>query len=350
MDMLETDVPNAGRANKLTSPVRDWNPGSYRLRDAWFPLAHSESVRKRPVKRLVHSQPYYLVRDAQGKALATEFHPERFAEQRRLASEFTGGTGEYPVTEIYGYVWCWYGDPARADLSLIPDIPYLPRKGGLPGYMRSTTRFDSCSELSLENLLDLTHADYLHTYLTGDEECDSDTVTVEYTSETVTMIRDQINKKTPDFMKKMGVKSERLDFRGVIHVYVRSSVAHAFGRFTPGYSVPLFHPCVPESQFQNRLNVTINSWDAPWLFKHMMPLQGYTVSPQDNYVTRPQNARYLEPTDRRDMHSRFDGAGIRYRFLMQQLAERQSQGDYSYLPDADIGRDLTELFRTIRVE
>ena len=82
----------------------------------------------------------------------------------------------------------------------------------------------------------------------------------------------------------------------------------------------------------------------------LIPLQGYTVSPQDNYVTRPQNARYLEPSDRRDMHSRFDGAGIRYRFLMQQLAERQSQGDYAYLPDADIGRDLTELFRTTRVE
>jgi hypothetical protein len=164
------------------------------------------------------------------------------------------------------------------------------------------------------------------------------------------MIREQKNKATPAFMKKMGVKAERLDFRGVIHVYVRSCVAHAFGRFTPGFTVPLFHPCVPESRFQNRLNVTINAYDSPWLFRHMMPLQNYTVSPQDNYVTRPQNARYLDPTDRRDMHSRFDEPGVRYRFLVQQLAKRQAEGDYSYLPDAGIADDLTGLFRIDRVQ
>lgn len=338
----ETKTRDAAKA-----PMRDWAPG-YTLRDAWFPLAHSESVTKRPVKRLVHSQPFYLWRDEQGRAHATEFHPARPFDMRH-ASAFTGGGGHYPVREIYGYVWGWYGDPASASDEFFPDIPFLPKGGGLPFYTRETTRFDCCAELSLENLIDLTHADYLHTNLTGDEECDSDTVEVESTSETITMVRTQIRKKTPQFLKRVGVKQDFVDFRGVIHIYLRSCVAHAFGRFTPGFTVPLFHPCVPESRFQNRLNVTMNTTGAPPPFRYLMPMQTFQVSPQDNYVTRPQNPRYMDATDRRDLHSRFDTPGVKYRFLMQQLAERQKNGDYAYLPDHGVNRDLCDLFWIERV-
>lgn len=349
MDMIETDAPDArARVRKAgKAPMRDWVPG-YTLRDAWHPLAHSESVGKHPVKRLVHSSPFYLWRDDRNLPHATEYHPAR-PEMRKLATELTAGSGEYPVIERFGYVWAWYGDPAHASEELLPDIPYLPRLGGLPWFMRSTTRFDACAELSLENLIDLTHADYLHTNLTGDEECDSDTVEVESTSETITMIRTQIRKKTPRFLKRVGVKDDFVDFRGVIHIYLRSCVAHAFGRFTPGFTVPLFHPCVPESRFQNRLNVTVNTSEHPSPFKYLMPAQTYQVSPQDNYVTRPQNLRYMEATERRDLHSRFDTPGTKYRYLMQQLAERQRNGDYAYAADHGVGQDLCELFRIERV-
>src|ERR1700744_5214650 len=115
MDLTEVEAPEAPtrEARPAKAPLRDWVPG-FALRDAWFPLAHSESVSKRAVKRLVHSQPFYLWRDDKGVPHASEFHPLHFDAMRGQASEFTAGTGEYPVIETFGYVWGWYGDPAHA--------------------------------------------------------------------------------------------------------------------------------------------------------------------------------------------------------------------------------------------
>ncbi|MDB5425427.1 MAG: hypothetical protein JWQ29_2843, partial [Phenylobacterium sp.] len=80
----------------------------------------------------------------------------------------------------------------------------------------------------------------------------------------------------------------------------------------------------------------------PLLQKGVMTLP-LRVTPQDNSVVRPQTPRYYEPSERRDLHSRFDTPGNRYRFQMEQLAERQRQGDFSYASDADTGRDITDI-------
>jgi phenylpropionate dioxygenase-like ring-hydroxylating dioxygenase large terminal subunit len=352
MDARTADRQSNSNRNRAT----DLEPGRYKLRDAWFPLAHSESVTRRPVKRLVHSESYYLWRDSHGRAHATEYHPVREKEFRHCTSEFTGGNGEYPIAELYGQVWGWYGNPHNSDERLIPDTPYLPRQGGLPAYTRSTTRFDCGGELSIENLLDLSHADYLHSKLTGTDECESDTVNFESTSETVTMTRIQMKKKTPKVMKLAGVHSDYMDFHDVVHVYVRSNLAHSIAHFTPhgedrskAILVQLFHPVVPETPYQCRLNATMNVRRAKFLPRYMLSQVTYPVSLEDNYALRPQNRRFIERPERQDLHSRFDGAGVRYRFLLNQLAERQEKGDYSYLPDANITRDMTEVLQIERV-
>jgi hypothetical protein len=74
-----------------------------------------------------------------------------------------------------------------------------------------------------------------------------------------------------------------------------------------------------------------------------MPRINYIIQPQDNSVVRPQNQRYFEQSERRDMHSRFDAPGTRYRYQMEQLAERQRQGDFAYGSDAEPGRDISKL-------
>ncbi|CAB3779941.1 oxygenase [Paraburkholderia caffeinilytica] len=321
--------------------VQDWVPGVLQLRDAWFPVAHVTDVHETVSRRQVHSQPYYLWR-AKGDLHASEHRPDIAAAKRLPSTAFTMGTGDYPVMERYGYVWVWYGNPEKADESLVPDVPFLPREGGLPWYTRGTLRFDCCSALSLENLLDLTHADFLHANVVGDEYSEDDRIEVQSTSETVTMIRHCKSKSVAPIMRWVGgVRAKYQDVRAVIHVHVRNSVAIAYGRYTPGFHVPLFHPCVPESQDRCRLNFAMNTTAAPGPFRILMPRAAYIVGPQDNIMVGPQSARYAEPADRRDLHSRFDGAGTRYRFLMQQIARRQQQGDFSF--GADPGRDVREL-------
>src|SRR3546814_5982323 len=47
-------------------------------------------------------------------------------------------------------------------------------------------------------------------------------------------------------------------------------------------------------------------------------------------MTGPQSSRYAYPDNRRDLHSRHDAAGQRYRIIMQELAARQARGDFSF--------------------
>lgn len=319
---------------------QEFVPGSFALRDAWFPIAHSPHVGRQPIRRMIHSQPYYLWRDG-GKAVAAEFHPRKLQASLSQSSEFTGGTGYYPVLERYGYVWVWYGNPGNADKGLMPDVPYLPREGAKPPATMWGQIYFNCSyELASENLLDLVHADYLHSGFVGDEENESDEVTVESTSETVTMIRQVTGRTIPPALRRLGIPSDKADYRAVAHVHIRSGVIVLYGKFTPGFSQPLFHPLIPESRYVCRNNYTFNITDAPLPARHIFPLFAYGIGPQDDAMMSQQNPIYATERGRRDVSSRFDAAGSRYRMIMAKLIQRQREGDFSYQSDADPGADI----------
>lgn len=323
---------------------RDWLPANYDLRDTWFPVSHSRDVtEQRPIRRIIHSQPYFLWRE-NGRPMAGEFHPHLLSGQRHHATAFTGGTGLYPVVERYGYLWVWYGNPDRADALLLPHIPFLPLDGSLPGYTQRTVRFDAASALSVENLIDLTHADFLHAGTIGDGISESDVVEVEWTSETVTRTRTVTRKSVAPIMRWVGgVRARYQDFRAVLHVHLRSNVCISYPRFRPGYDVPNLQPFLPVGRYRSRCDVTFNTTAAPVPLRYVMPRIAFVIQPQDNSVVRPQNQRYFDPDQPLDLHSRFDTPGTRYRFQMEQLAARQRRGDFSYGADADPGRDISGL-------
>lgn len=346
-ETLAADTANAAASPAVTSSRsarRDWTPLNYDLRDAWFPVSHSRDVTEKPIRRIVHSQPYFLWRDHAGKPFAAEFRPEQLEQRRAQASAFTGGLGFYPVVERYGYIWSWYGDPDNADEQLLPHIPFLPLDGSLPGYTQRTVRFDSTSALSIENLIDLTHADFLHANTIGDGTAESDIVETEWTSETVTRTRIVTQKSVAPIMRWVGgVRAKYQDFRAVLHVHLRSNVCISYPRFRPGYDVPNLQPFVPVGRHRSRCDVTFNTTAAPIPLRYVMPRIAFVIQPQDNSVIRPQNERYFDPDERLDLHSRFDAPGTRYRFLMDQLVQRQARGDFSYGSDAEPGRDIRAL-------
>jgi hypothetical protein len=302
------------------SGVNNWVPHDIVMRDTWFPLAHSTSVAKKPIRRAVYSEPFFLWRE-DAKVIAAAAPPGTKANPGPL----TDKSGRYPVMERYGHVWGWFGNPEAADPVHLPSLPFLPPNGGLPKYMTGTVRFDCAAPISLENLIDLTHADFLHANVVGDEKSDSETVEVFHDSETITMVRTCLGKSVAP----------------VIRIYLRSHAAIAYGRFTPGDDVPLFHPCTPETRDRTRLDYSMNTSNAGFLFRHVMPKASYLVSRQDSSMTAPQSPRYMHPSKRRDLHSKFDSAGQRYRLLMQDLAARQAAGDFSYRDD--VSADCSEI-------
>jgi vanillate O-demethylase monooxygenase subunit len=66
----------------------------------------------------------------------------------------------YPVVEKPPYLWIWLGDPDRADVTLVPDLPFMtdPDWVVARGLMHLDVNFMNLKE----NVLDLTHLAFVH--------------------------------------------------------------------------------------------------------------------------------------------------------------------------------------------
>jgi hypothetical protein len=326
--MSTTEAPQRQAAARF-------RPGSYALRDTWFPLVICAQVGRRPLRRTMHGRPVVFWRD-NGRLRATEHAPGD--GPRREPSEFTGGTGEYQLVERYGYAWVWYGDPDNSSPDLIPHVPHLPVEG-MPRRFSQSILFDCTYELVCENLLDLTHADFLHSALTGDALSEHDEISVDSTTETVTMTRIAKGRPIPRMQRPM-VRGTTQNVRIVTITHVRSGVCVLHGDFNPGMDIRMLHPCNPETPFRCRTPVTFNPQNMPTLGRNLFPFVAHMVGRQDNWALRPQNRTYVQPRPNSDLSSRFDKAGLRYRKVFQALVARQQEGDTSYLDDP--ARDVTE--------
>ncbi len=74
----------------------------------------------------------------------------------------------YPIVERSHFIWVWMGDPAKADPSLIIDLPYLndPNWKGIPAYLH----YDANYLLIVDNLSDFSHLAFVHTKTLGGSE------------------------------------------------------------------------------------------------------------------------------------------------------------------------------------
>ena len=326
-----------------------WQPGKYSLRDAWFPVAHSRNITHQVAQRFVHAQPIFLWRKDK-QLQASEFHPAYMSRQKQQASAFTGGSGHYPVVDRYGYAWVWYGNPDQADIELIPDIPFISSVRGSPAYANLNNYFHCSYELVLENILDLTHIDFVHSNYGGTSESEEDNIAVESTSETVTMIRTTTKRPTSDYQKKaLGIRARYQDVTFFTHVFIRTGLCFLHAHYSSAPSMPLMQNNTPESRFLTRVDSTFGVEQCDDAnYRRTWPTTGPMVAAQDESMLNPQNSRYILTEPARDMNTRFDTAGLLFRRRFMSLVERQQQGDYSYLADIAGGSDLAEVLNVKR--
>jgi phenylpropionate dioxygenase-like ring-hydroxylating dioxygenase large terminal subunit len=67
----------------------------------------------------------------------------------------------YPVAERHSALWIWMGDPVLANTAQIPDLSFIdetPEAARIQMYMPTRANY----QLITDNILDLSHADYLH--------------------------------------------------------------------------------------------------------------------------------------------------------------------------------------------
>jgi phenylpropionate dioxygenase-like ring-hydroxylating dioxygenase large terminal subunit len=109
-----------------------------------------------------------------GLSIQCAYHGLRFGADGRCVHN-PHGNGHIPkasevpawvVREQDRLVWLWAGDAALADASLIPDcsaVTAAPDDATVRGHMPTACAY----QLLVDNILDLTHADYLHAGLLG---------------------------------------------------------------------------------------------------------------------------------------------------------------------------------------
>jgi vanillate O-demethylase monooxygenase subunit len=131
------------------------------------------------------------------------------------------GVRSYPVVEQQHILWIWMGDPAKADRSLIVDIPYLenPAWRGVPDYMHYQANY----LLIVDNLSDFAHLAFVHTKtLGGSEEYAFETkpVAVERLEDGFRVERWHMNADVPPFHRKVVRNIQKIDRRNIGRMHV----------------------------------------------------------------------------------------------------------------------------------
>lgn len=123
-----------------------------------------------------------------GKAIECAYHGLRFDGSGKCVfspqGEIAKGAGvkAFPVAERFSAVWIWFGDPALADPALIPEIEFLVPETWAVG--TGTTEVSCHYELESDNIMDLSHIEFLHPMFSSDAvragriECRQDGETV----------------------------------------------------------------------------------------------------------------------------------------------------------------------------
>ncbi len=162
------------------------------LKNAWYCGAASAEVGGRPIARRILNTPVLFARDSAGRPCAMgDRCPHRFAPLHKgmrfgdaiecpyhgLRFDLPSGScvhnphgdgrippnarvNTYPVVERDEVIWIWPGDPALADPTQIVDLQLFP--AGSHGRVRGSMTMQVDYRLVIDNLVDLSHANYLH--------------------------------------------------------------------------------------------------------------------------------------------------------------------------------------------
>jgi phenylpropionate dioxygenase-like ring-hydroxylating dioxygenase large terminal subunit len=190
------------------------------LLNAWYVAALSDEVTAHaPFARVLLGRPIVMYRDAAGCAVVLDDRcPHRFAPLSRgrvvngvLECGYHGlrfdGTGRcvfnphgdgrvppraqvrgYPVEERYGAIWFWPGDPPLAAHTPLPVCDYLDARHNFTSERYLHTRANY--QLSADNLLDLSHLQYLHPDTLGSDRMATGLVRASVAGNTVTVHRE----------------------------------------------------------------------------------------------------------------------------------------------------------------
>lgn len=180
------------------------------LNNAWYVASWINELGDTPVKRKILGRNVLFYRDSEGAAIALSNEcPHRFAPLHRgrvegdtiecpyhgLRFDKTGSCvynpyseaceeapanavlHAFPVVEKYRFIWVWMGDPQLAKEEEIPDYSFIDNIANYTATAEATLTMPVNYELIVDNLMDLSHGQFLHATTLGNSAMAAGTTT-----------------------------------------------------------------------------------------------------------------------------------------------------------------------------
>ncbi|MBF4571858.1 aromatic ring-hydroxylating dioxygenase subunit alpha [Herbiconiux sp. VKM Ac-1786] len=198
--------------------------------NAWYVAAWDREVVRKPLAVRVANQPLALYRTEDGEVVALAdacwhrlaplsmgkvvgkdgiqcpYHGIVYNSAGRCVSmpaqevlNPSATVPSFPAVERYRFIWVWLGDPLLADPDKIPDMHQMddPKWAG----DGETIDLDCNYQLVLDNLMDLTHEEFIHTSSIGGKNISSSDFIVTHGANSVTLSRWMIDIEPVPFMR-----------------------------------------------------------------------------------------------------------------------------------------------------
>ena len=211
-------------------PADEGNPDIF-LRNYWYVAAWSEEIGREPLQRWLLNEPVVMWRRGDGTPCAlADRCPHRGAplsNGRVVGDDIVCGyhglgfcgdgrctqvpgvetlppglsTRAYPVAERWGWIFLWMGDPALADEATIPDYHWNDD----PGWAGRGETLPVAVNYTLvrDNLLDLSHAHFVHQNTLATDAVVDAPVKTEFDGESLRVIRDMRGIAPSPFFKRL---------------------------------------------------------------------------------------------------------------------------------------------------
>lgn len=258
------------------------------LYNAWYVAAWSSEVTSKPLGRTLLNEPIVLFRGADGVLFALEdrcchramplscgqvigndirceYHGMKF-NGAGVCVEIPGQpiiprnakVRSFPVAERDDIVWIWMGEAARADVALIPSYPWHAKWP----YKSKTERIECNYLLLSDNLLDQTHAAYVHksTLSSNVDAYDRAEMVTTPTPDGVKFIRWMLNCEPPGIYSKAVKFNGRVDRWGEFEYVAPSCIIQFTGARNVGegayendardggFGLRIFYGITPETE------------------------------------------------------------------------------------------------------
>ncbi len=347
------------------------------LKNIWYAAAPAGELGEGIVSRRICNELIAMYRKADGTVVALEDRcPHRFVPLSMgtregddlrcgyhglkfgpdgICNDKPGGATEnptpicvktYPTAEKFGHLWIWLGEAARADASLIPDFSFItdPTFKCESGYLH----IKGHHEMIADNLLDLSHVNYLHPQIaSGSHWSEWDNrVVVEGNTVWSRLSRPS---QVPGVFQRMlwDSPSERGDGRGDVRwdapsvLFANTAITEIGADIdTTGVQTPSAHLLTPETEFSTHYfwatgrNVKREDDAISTMLREGV---GQVFSTQDGPMVEAEQRAMGNSTDllaHKPIILKADAASIRARRILQKLIRGEQEGSEPALMEA----------------